>query len=296
MSDAITHNKEKSLIHKGKRDQINAFNMVDFQYSALGRLIIYRLISNRDMKILITSKGSTTGTGKTTLAIHLCRWIRNIANELFNENIQWNTDDYGMVDMYDYFESYKESKPGDALLLDELEYTADKRRSMSNQNLAFTQAWSILRYKNVVSVATMPTLSMVDKRTIELADVWINVTMKGRANTYYLTFDDMELEPVRKRLKINGYRESIIWPDLEGQEDFEALHEEKEDLGIPGLSREKQITEQDLNEKEKEVVESVAKELLENENEHNFSQEEIGEIVGRSQQWVSKLKRNMAKP
>lgn len=284
----------RNLVYTGKREQITSFRVPDFQYSTLGKLLLYRLMNNRDCKVIITSRGSTTGTGKTTLAIHLCRWIRRCANELFGRSGEWSAKEHSFVGTKPYLEAYQDAEPGDALLLDEIEFSADRRRHMTHENVNLSHAWSILRYRNVVSIATLPTASMLDQRMMELADVWINVIMRGRANTYYLTVNDFTHDLVYKRLKQAGYNESVIWPDLpSGDEDFEYLADEKVALGIPGMGGEEEVTEQDLEEQDRETRRDVALRLLKlkRDGEIHLTQAEIGDIVGYSQQWVGALKR-----
>lgn len=285
-----------NLVYTGKDSQLTSFRHSDFQYSTLGMLIIYRLLNDRDLKIIVTSRGSTTGTGKTTLAILLARWIREIANDIFGQNREWKAETQSYVDLNSYFKGYKDAEPGDVLLMDEIEYSADRRRHMTNENVKLSQAWSILRYKNVVTIATLPATSMIDQRLMTLADVWINVMFPGRANTYYLTSNDFDFggnDLILKRLKKHGKRESLLWNELEDDPDYNYLKQEKKDMGIPGLDDMQNIDEQDLKEKEREIKQKTAIELLkakENDRVH-LTQSEIGDIVGYSQQTITKLKR-----
>lgn len=284
------------FINRNNDGEITGFRTGDFQYSTLGRLILYRLINNRDMKIIVTSSGSTTGTGKTTLAIHLCRTIRTWANEIFDANIQWNAKEYSFVNLEDYFEGYKEAPKGTALLPDEIEQAADRRRSMSHDNVNLSHAWSILRYRNVVSVATLPSTSMIDRRLMELADVWINVQYRGYGNTYYLTVDDFTHELIYKRLKQFGFSEVIRWGDLpDNDEDFQFLKDQKEELGIPGQDQGEDITKQDVNEAKRTTRDTVLENMLQSKvnGNLNLTQEEIANITNVSQQKVSKVKRTM---
>lgn len=288
-----TNPDTERLVYTGNYDRPTSFRVPDFQYTTLGRFLLYRLINNRDCKVLITSRGSTTGTGKTTLAIHLCRWIRRMANELFDREGRWTAQDYAMIDVRDYLQDYRDAEPGDALLLDEVEFSADRRRHMTHENVRLSHAWSILRYRNVITVATLPTVSMIDQRLMELGDVWINVMMRGRANSYYLTMNDFSHDLVRKRLRMAGYKESVIWPALpEDDPDFEYLSRTKEAIGIPGVTEEETFSKADLKSAEKQARIEAATSLIElkEEGEIDLTQREIGRIVGYSQQWVNKIK------
>ncbi len=286
----------QELVSTGRDDQVTAFKMPDFQYAAMARLILYRLIHNRDIKIVITSRGTTTGTGKTTLAIILARWIHKVANDIFGRSGEWSAQDRAFVDVWEYLDKYKKASRGEVLITDELEYLADNRRSMTHENVYFSQAWSILRYKNVITIGTAPGMHQLDKRIPENADIWINVMTQGRANTYYLTVDDFTGEPVEKRFKMRGYRETILWwPLPESDPDFSYLHEEKQDLGVPGQNSDAPdvYEESDLEDARREVKRRVTIELLESvsQGKLDLTQAEIGDMVGYSQQNVAKIKR-----
>lgn len=299
MSDSLGQSDSgKEYVLTGKNGQVNSFNIPDLQYTTFGKFIIYRLLNDRDVKILITGKGKTTGTGKTTLGILIARWINHVRNDLFNMDQNWHSSEYSFMDVWEYLQKYKESLPGDPLLTDELEYMADRRRHMSNENVKFSQAWSILRYKNVVTIGTAPGLSDLEKRVIETADIWINVVHTGRANTYYLTFDDFEWKPIYKRLRVGPYRESLVWDKCEDS-NYKWLKNQKKELGVPGIDDQKgqQLEQSDLNKMERELKNDATKETLkliyEKELEKTISQGEISDIIGVSQQQVSKLKREL---
>lgn len=248
---------------------------------------------NRDLKLVITSKGNTTGTGKTTLAIHIARFCNRVANDVFDRNITWSAKEFSFMNVNEYLQQYRDAPAGTPLITDELEFLADRRRSMSNQNVYFSQAWEMLRYRNIITIGTAPGLWDLDKRIPENTDIWINVVERGRANPYYLQVNDFTGEIMRKRLKLNGYRETIKWPALDGDSDFEYLNETKREIGVPGLSQTKDITKEDLKEAKRTELENITINLLERkqEGEIHLTQAEIGDIVGRSQQWVATVKR-----
>lgn len=293
-----THTKNRETDNLVKTDHngtLHGFKIPNFQYTVLGMLLLYRLTHNRDCKVLITSSGSTTGTGKTTLAIQLCRWIRSASNDLFGHSRKWDSEEHAFVDLHEYLGAYKSGWNGDALLLDEIEKSADSRRSMSKENQHLSMAWAILRYRNIVSVATLPSVSMLDFRLLELADVWINVQRRGVANSYYLTVNDFDGDIIRKRMERNGYKEQICWPDLDDDDPaVEYLEAQKADMGVPGIDDGPTVyDESDVKEQERKVRRSVAVELLKlkESGTHDLTQSDMGDIVGFDQSTVSKIKR-----
>lgn len=301
ISEVAKTDNGKEYIATGEKGDLNAFYIPDLQYTTLGKFIIYRLKENRDVKILITGKGKTTGTGKTTLAIRLAHFVNWVRNELFDMDLQWSTEEYSFMDVWEYLKNYKTANPGDPLITDELEYMADRRDHQTNENKKFSQAWSVLRWKNVVTIGTAPGLSDLEKRIPEGADVWLNVVHKGRANVYYLTMHDFEMSRIYKRMRLGKYKESIVWNHLQNSDDYQWLKDTKEEIGVPGIDdhKEKQIDESDMNELERnirnEFVRNTILMLKSRDILKRVSQEAIADITDVSQAQVSKIKRNMEK-
>lgn len=282
------------LVSTDRDGNLTGFFFPDFVYTLLARIIIFRLLEDRDIKIIITSRGKTTGTGKTTLAILLAKWINEVRNELFGMNKSWYAEEYAFMNVWEYLRKYRQADKGDPLISDELEYMFDNRRSMSNQNTKGTQAWSILRYKNVATIGTAPGLSDLDKRIPEGADIWINVQEKGRANVYYLTVHDFEQTPIYKRLEMGDFKEVLLWNEIEKDDDYQYLKQSKKDIGVPGVDdMGNSVSEADIDTKETEVKRGVVIELLKLKEEGIFdgTQSDIGDVVGYKQPNVAKIKR-----
>lgn len=310
ITDIAKTDPDKNYIATTERGEIQAVYVPDLQYTTLGKLIIFRLKEDRDLKILITGSGKTTGTGKTTLAIHIARFVNLVRNYLFDMETDWSTKEYSFMNTWEYLENYRDANPGDPLITDELEYMADRRRAMSDTNMYFSQAWSVLRWKNAVTIGTAPGLSDLEKRIPEGADVWLNVVHKGKANPYYLTQHDFEMRPIFKRLRLGRFRESILWNPIDADEDYQWLKETKEDLGVPGLDSKPDeadvYDESDLDQFEKDIRNAHVKRILltlkdmgfYNEDQkqfERFSQEKIGDMAEVSQAQVSKIKRELEK-
>lgn len=287
-------NPENPLIERGKNDKLRAIRIPELQYTPLGLIILHRLIHDRDLKILITSRGNTTGTGKTTLAIILARIITLWANDLFDRQTEWTAEEYSFIDVWEYLEKYQHSKEGDVLISDEIEFMADKRRSMGNQNVFFSQAWQMLRYRNVITIGTAPGLHTVDKRVPQNTDIWINVTEQGRANVYYLTVQDFDETRIFKRLRQYGFKQTLLWlplPDTDS--DYQYLKNLKREQGVPGMNPENRIDQSDLKQAKSDTKRDIAVKLLKVKQNGTIqlSQADIGDIVGYSQQNIAKIKR-----
>lgn len=299
-TDDLPTNQDSNVLKTSNNDgEVTGFRVHSFQYTTLGKIILHRLFNNRDLKLLITSRGNTTGTGKTQLAIVLAKTLVPFIEEIYNRQYSWDALDNSFIDVYDYLNKYKNADPGDILITDELEYLADKRRSMSHDNVHFSQAWQMLRYKNVVTLGTAPSQANLDVRVTENIDIWINIIYPGYANVYYVTMDDFTGEIEYKRLKQFGFKESVRWKPIDNDPDYQKLSEKKEEVGIPGISdnEDERFDEEDLEQRqkktEKELTEEFTVRLLRM-NECgmvDLTQEEIAEAANRSQQYVSKVKR-----
>lgn len=276
--------------------EVTGYRVEDFQYTSFGKMVLHRLLNNRDMKIMITSSGNTTGTGKTTLAIILAWVISDYVAEIFDRDFQWKAEEHSFIDVMEYLRKYESAENGDILITDEIEYMADKRRSMSNENVFFSQAWAMLRYKNVITIGTAPSMFNLDRRIPENTDIWINVKWPGIADVYYMTADDFTGEVIPKRVKQCGFIEQIRWEPIDDCKDYHVLTNRKSDVGVPGLSvdGEEEITEEDINEAKREVRDTYIENLLRYKDRGHISatQEEIANLAECSQQQVSKVKGN----
>lgn len=278
----------ESNVHLDEEGDVQDFRFSGFEYSGIGRFVAKRFLDNRDVKMLITASGGQTGTGKTQLAIQCSYGFNYIANCIFDRTAQWSAEDHSFVDGQDYLEAYESAQKGDVLLTDELEYYADRRRSMSNQNLWLSQAWQILRYKNVVTIGTCPYREPLDHRIVENADLWINVVKPGLAYPYYLRMDDQTGKIHNIRFKYNGYKERIKWDPIDDNDDYQWLSKQKRELGVPGMNEGQNLTKSDVKDAKKETKVDIIASLLE---DTDMPQTEIADVVDMSQGFVSKVKR-----
>lgn len=293
--------------------------------SMLFRWLLWRLNNGRDAQILVVARGGARGTGKTTLAVAIAKWIHSLFRcpECMEKNEHgdtvggfyprefdecpwcghdtalrrdpWSADN-AFIDIRQYLNTYRhQSSPGDALILDEAEFSADSRRSMSNENLHLSQAWSILRYKSVVSIATMPSTLHIDRRLEELADVKINVQKRGLALLDWYWLNDSEKEvwdiPLRDE---RGAREYLFWDSLSDDEYLKVAQMKSNHVSTDGSNE--LLTPEEADERAEELKKQEIKPLRVRSTEAllertDLSQEAVGEIVDRSQQWVSKVAR-----
>lgn len=283
------HELESPTLEKPTKDY---WFTEEFCDTALGKFITYRLVENRDVKIIITSHGSTTGTGKTTLAVVLAREIDRIARHIHDGLDPWEAKEYSFMDVNEYLNKYKEANPGRVLISDELETMVDNRRSPSHQNVFFTQAWQMLRYKNVITLGTAPGVHTLDKRIMQTADVWINVLAKGYAIPHYVSAHDFTGDPIYKRFTLGDRKSWVRWDKIEDA-DYQYMKNMKKDVGVPGMG--KQVDEEDLKEAKRNEKMEMAKNLIRKnlENDSPLSQEEMAEITGWSQPKISQIKREI---
>lgn len=286
-------------------------------WSAVARFILYRLNRNRDAKIIITGKGAATGVGKTTAAIQTARWIHSLkecgccgwitvpdasecpqcgSDRLSDQQDEWTTDKHAFLDPWKYIDYYtNHSSKGEALIQDESEFSIHKRRGMSGENVEMTKAWAALRFKECVSILTLPSTDMIDSMMMQLGDLWFNVMRRGTIYPHHYFYNDYT-QKVRAYRITNEYgmQSEVRFGNLEDDPEFQKLTDKKEEYtGGRGV----EIFDESDVESAAETAElkhriGVTENLL---AYTELNQGEIGEIVhpdeedSMSQQWVSKV-------
>ena len=181
----------------------------EYPFGRLGYEVRKAIKNDLDAKILITSHNSKPGLGKTTLAILMARaW----------DPKGWAAEEKAFMDVYEYKNYYMDGEPGSVLVFDELEGEADRRRAMSHKNVDLSQAWAQLRYRNMVSIATLPSVSMLDSRMLEMSDYWINVVSRGVALPHYVQVNDYTGKVWREQMGRDNDM-VIRYPDLSSGDD-----------------------------------------------------------------------------
>lgn len=252
--------------------------------SVFGEFIKYRLSQNRDAKIIITSRSSSTGLGKSTLAILISEWIHN------TQGTEWKAEEFAHINVNDYINQYLEASPGTALVLDEIEAGADNRRAMSSENVNLSKAWATLRFKNVVTIATLPTTSMLDKRLLELADVWINVMSRGIAIPYFIWINDFtgEMRRVAAKHPETGSKEILHWDAIEDDENFQYMQKlkDRDVFGKQDKTYDYSQVQSKMDKAKREKRNEIVKDLY---DKTSMSQSDIGAILDMTQQQVSQI-------
>lgn len=272
-----------------KEKQENTYENSRFNLdgSVFGEFIKNRLENKRDAKILITSKSASTGLGKSTLAILICKWI----HEKYHDD-SWNAEEYGYINVNDYIEKYLNTRKKTALLLDEIEAGADNRRAMSGENVNLSKAWATLRMRNVVTIATLPSTMMLDSRMKTLADVWINVVNRGFALQYFIWINDFsqEVRHIKFRHPKTGDQEILRWNAIDDDEDFQYMSELK-NTDVFGKA-EKTYKHSDIKKAKKEAKREKRNEFVKTlYNKTQLSQSEVGQLLDMTQQQVSQIVR-----
>lgn len=185
----------------------------DHPMCELNRIIENRKQDNRTLLGSIVARDAATGTGKTTLAVQLAKHI--------DEN-GW-TADMATLDPDTYADKYTsdDTPKRSCLILDEAEQAADNRRSSSHGNVKLSHLWATMRYREIYSLTTLPSASMLDKRLKELADLYIVVVERGVAVVYQTKVDDTEGENYLRRLH------RVRWEPLDDDPEYQKLTEKK---------------------------------------------------------------------
>lgn len=239
----------------------------------LNEMYRQRREDDRMMNVIITARDSQTGTGKTSLAVDLAkRWDEN----------GWSADK-ATLSPSQYQDMYHQVGEGSVIILDEAEQAADNRRSMSNQNLTLTHLWATMRFKQVSSIITLPTVTMLDKRLKELADIRIHVTHRGFAKVYKVKVEDTGQHRVFEK-QIAW----ISWGSMDDDLDYQELSDKKAERmkDYSAGDDEDDGDRLDPAEIERQKRNQMITRMAESDD---LTHQQIGDIVGLSRSAVSRI-------
>lgn len=248
----------------------------------LHRLAQKRMDIGRDLKIIITAKDSQTGVGKTTLAGWLAiNWTPMFAGQEWFVNVDDPAEGMGTLDPNEYFKIVKkigaEFNPGTVIVVDDAE-ELDARRSMQHLNVNFSQRWMLMRLKQAITILTLPSPRAIDTRLEELADIWINIEIRGRGVVH-----DIRVNSYGSRNVMTEKVHKIRWPDISDHPQLEKLRDLKEQK----LDRWETEDEEDEVPEPDEVDRETRVEIAQNMRDEGMTVREIAEKVGRGRTWVS---------
>ena len=179
----------------------------------LEEFIRERQNQDRDIRILITGRNSGVGLGKTQLAIQLCKKYDD----------DWSAEEKATLEASEAIHMLQNVDHGSAVLTDELGQIADARRGQSTESLELTHLWQMMRFKNLITVSTVPSMRLVDVRLLEMSDVRIHVIEQGLAKIY--TYDIRDSDPkgnLQPQLK-----QRYKFDPIDGDPDYQYLNEMK---------------------------------------------------------------------
>lgn len=256
--------------------------------STFGRLARHRLATQRDLKINISAISAQTGTGKSTVALALAEWI----------DPEFDADQHAFIDLLSWMEQYFEERPGGALIMDEIEQAMDRRRPMSGEIVDASHMLAMARFKQKVSIWTLPTLSMLDRRAINLSDVWIVVQKRGLAFPYYLyTKDNLNHNPYVYHVRFRdeyGNKERIRWRNLDHKPGMQTMAEMKQSLTDDFFKKDQEQKEfkEKVNQKSKRLALEVLCEMKAREF-IDVSDQKIADFLGYGNTHVGKVRRSI---
>lgn len=238
----------------------------------LHQLIAERYHQGRDVKCIITSKDSATGTGKTTLAF----WLADQWQQMLNGE-EWSAETHATLDIYEYLDLYRELPKGSVLLLDEAE-ELDSRRSMASKNVDFSHYWMKMRVRQVMTILTLPSTTALDSRLEELADVWIEVQRRGKALVH-----DIRVNSYNKTVQ-TWQVHNIEWPNVAEHPEMQRLDEMKNEDIDQSVQEDKEAEETpDPEEVQREEKIRIAQNIREN----GATCADVADAVDMSVGWVS---------
>jgi len=247
--------------------------------------ILNRLVSGRDMNIIITA-ASETGVGKTTLAVAIATLI---------DQHGWTADKAAVASPVIYDRLYDESPPGSCLILDEAEKAADARRGMTTESVTLSQSFAAKRYQQIFSILTAPSKSWVDNRLGgDAADYWIQAQQTdmgrvlGQAIVYRLKNNEHQGVEYVERV------ERIHWPNMDDDPEMQALDDRKQEV-LETESETDFVKASKVEEARKEGAKEAAREKRNeiikalDEAEAVSSQDDIADVVDLSKGRVNQI-------
>ncbi len=256
----------------------------EFRSSKFLGEVLNRLVTGRDMNIIVTAS-SETGVGKTTLAAALAIMI---------DQHGWTAEKAAVADAVAYDRLYDQAPPGTCLILDEAEKAMDSRRGMTKESVNLTQSFATKRYKQVFSILTAPSKSWVDNRLgSDAADYWIQAQetdmgrIKGEANVYRLKTNEHYETDYAKRT------ETLHWPNLDNNDEFRRLDKRKRDL-LESEEEQQYVEADDVRDIKKQAarsaVENQRREIITELNElDKLTQKDIAGVFKISSSRVSQI-------
>ena len=256
----------------------------EFRESKFFGELLHRLVSGRDMNIIVTAS-SETGVGKTTLAVALAMMI---------DQHGWTADKAAVANPVEYDRLYDRADPGECLILDEAEKAMDARRGMTKESVNLTQSFATKRYKQVFSILTAPSKGWVDNRLgSDASDYWIQAQetdmgrIKGEAKVYRLKSNEHYEQDYTQRT------EYLHWPNMDGNPEFERLDERKRNL-LESDNETAYYDEEDVEDLKAEVSrtarEEQRREIIRRLNDvETLTQADIGEVFDVSSSRVSQI-------
>jgi len=274
-AEAVIETVEVGAAGQGLLDQGEETYTVgeDFEESPLHEMYEKRESQGRSLQAIIVARDNDTGTGKTTLAVSLCK--------------KWG-EDWGAENATNRPGEYRDflnNKPeGSVLLADEIGQMYDSRRSMSSENVEVSQDWQMIRTKEYKTISTLPGPSFLDKRLKKLADVMIVCTRRGHARVYRLKVDDQDGDIWREHLC------NVEWGALDDDEDYQAVEQMKRERlaeRFEGSDEQDDQDGADADQARREGRNETIRRLVEN----GMTQTEIAAALDMDQSTVSRIVR-----
>jgi hypothetical protein len=207
-------------------------------YQDVGR----RKRQGRDVKILLTAKDGQTGVGKSNLSDFLAH-VLDTTDEGF-------TPQKTTIDPGEFIDLYQTLGEGSALVMEEGEQF-DARRSNQHENVDASHKWMMARVREICSIVNLPSPQEIDSRFERLADYWINVLRRGKAQVYKKRVHPIKCSVYYKTCQM------IEWPNMDGSQTFRAMQQAKDDRLSAEDSDDNYVRESEVEER----IEKAKKEV-----------------------------------
>lgn len=209
-----------------------------------------RVDGNQDLFVVVSDYHNRRGTGKSVLSVLL--------GERFDRTDEGLTIGKCTLDAHRLASMYTEHPRGSAIVLDEAEAGANKYEAGTTVNKELRKKVSMGRVEEKYVIMNLPNAGEIDRDLLQLADVWILVTRRGRAIVHLLANN-----PYEGRL-LTPKSEYITWDDIpEGSRlrgVYDELTEEKETHLRGEEGTQEVFTKRELEERVEQARKQAARE------------------------------------
>lgn len=159
-----------------------------------------RANKNMDLFVVVSDHHNRRGTGKSIVSLRLAHTL-----DRSDTRVQPEQATLSVPELRD---AYTEQPKGASLMLDEAEAGVSKYDASTRTNKAIRQLVSMGRIEEKTVIMNLPNSGEMDRDLKALADVWVIVKSRGRAQVNILGYNPWEEHPIVRA------QDNLEWGDI----------------------------------------------------------------------------------